>query len=168
LVTGLFVNLVVEDFGGVMTEVERIRDQLRRAYEGDAWCGSSLREALSGVTAERAARRPVRDAHTIWELVLHVAAWNGAVRRRLEGEPVREPAEGDFPPVTDASEAAWAGALETLAESHRRLQGAIARLDDSRLEEPVVEGMSSAYVTLHGVVQHGLYHAAQISLLKKA
>jgi hypothetical protein len=28
--------------------------------------------------------------------------------------------------------------------------------------------MSSTYVTLHGVVQHSLYHAGQIALLKKA
>ena len=34
-----------------MTEIERILDQLKRAYEGDAWHGPSVREALAGVTA---------------------------------------------------------------------------------------------------------------------
>jgi uncharacterized damage-inducible protein DinB len=28
--------------------------------------------------------------------------------------------------------------------------------------------MSTGYVTLHGVIQHDLYHAGQIAMLKKA
>jgi hypothetical protein len=35
------------------------------------------------------------------------------------------------------------------------------------LNEPVYEGKSSVYVTLHGVIQHDLYHAGQIAMLKK-
>ena len=37
-----------------MTEIERILDQLKRAYEGNAWYGPSLREVLAGITAEQA------------------------------------------------------------------------------------------------------------------
>lgn len=34
--------------------------------------------------------------------------------------------------------------------------------------ERVTGGGVSAYVTLHGIIQHNVYHAGQISLLKKA
>lgn len=84
-----------------MTEIERVVDQMRRAFHRDAWCGSSLREALDGVAFDRAAARPLKNAHSIWEVVLHVAAWKGAVRQRLAGEPVRVPEEGDWPPVAE-------------------------------------------------------------------
>ncbi len=151
-----------------MTEIERITDQLRRAFEGDAWCGSALREVLADVTAESAARRMLANAHSVWEIVLHVAAWKDAVRRRLAGERVVTPAEGDFPSVVETDETAWRNAIEMLETRHTELREAVARLDDARLEEPIVEGMSSLYVTLHGAVQHDLYHAAQIALLKKA
>ena len=40
-----------------MTEVERIVDQMRRAFEGGAWCGSALREVLADVTPAEAASR---------------------------------------------------------------------------------------------------------------
>jgi hypothetical protein len=33
---------------------------------------------------------------------------------------------------------------------------------------PIVPGFSSLYVTLHGLVQHNLYHAGQIVVLDKA
>ena len=150
-----------------MTEIERITDQLRRAFEGEAWCGSALREVLADVTAESAARRMLANAHSVWEIVLHVAAWKDAVRRRLAGERVVTPAEGDFPSVVETDATAWRNAIEMLETRHTELREAVARLDDAWLEEPIVEGMSSLYVTLHGAVQHDLYHAAQIALLKK-
>ena len=70
--------------------------------------------------------------------------------------------------MTDASEAAWQGAIETLKENHRKLFEAMAQVEETRLDAPVVEGMSSAYVHMHGAVQHDLYNAGQIALLKKA
>ncbi|HEX2187657.1 MAG TPA: DinB family protein [Longimicrobiaceae bacterium] len=151
-----------------MTETARIVDQLRRAHDGPAWHGPSLREALDGVTAEQAAARPVPGAHTIREIVLHLAAWEDALRRRLEGERTDEPAEGDWPAAAGEGEAGWAELLGTLGERQRRLRDAAARLDDAQLDAAPYEGTFTRYVTLHGEVQHTLYHAGQIVLLRKA
>jgi uncharacterized damage-inducible protein DinB len=150
-----------------MNEIQRIEDQLKRALEGKAWHGPSLRELLADVTAEQAAARPLANAHSIWEIVLHIAAWEEAVRRRLEGEPVDLFGEEDWPPVTNTSEAAWKNTLAKLENNHRELRKAIARLSDSRLEEAIAGEKYSVYVTLHGVIQHDLYHAGQIAVLKK-
>ena len=152
------------------SEAARIADQLRRAFDGDAWHGDSLFEILEGVTAAQAAARPVAHAHTIWELVLHIAAWDGAVLRRLGGAAVELSDAENFPPVTDASEAAWRKALAHVRRVHEELVSAVAVLPDSRLGE-MVPGKKGAHYTfyymLHGVVQHELYHAGQIALLKK-
>src|SRR5580700_4091961 len=90
-----------------MSEAHRIADQLRRAFDGDAWHGDSVFEILNGVTATRAAARPIAGAHSIWELVLHIAAWDGAVLRRLGGTAIELRDEQNFPPVKDTNEAAW-------------------------------------------------------------
>ena len=150
-----------------MTEVERLIDQMRRSFYGKAWCGSALREVLADVTAEEAVSKPIPDALSIWEMVLHLAAWKGAVRQRLAGERVKLPVDGDFPPVVDMSEDAWSSTLESLERRHRELMSAVASLPASRLDEPIVEGMATVYVTLHGSVQHDLYHGSQMALLKK-
>ncbi len=210
-----------------MKETEQIADQLRRAMQGEAWSGPSLREALAGVTAEQAAARPIVGAHSIWELVLHIAAWEAIALRRLRGETVKDiPAEVDWPPVGDTSEAArqrapsdetvkdvraevdwppvsetretawqstlgretvkdarsevswppvgetkeatWQRALAALEDGNRKLRDAIAQMPDERLRERVPGKEHSFYGELHGVVQHDLYHAGQIILLKKA
>ena len=151
-----------------MTEIQRIADQLRRAYEGEAWHGPSLRELLSSVTAAQAARRPLPGAHTIWELVLHIAAWESIVRRRLGGEAVEATPEQDWPPVRDTSDAAWKKTLEELARSHLALRESVAALSDDQLRQKVAGQNYSIYGMLHGLIQHDLYHAGQIALLKKA
>jgi uncharacterized damage-inducible protein DinB len=154
-----------------MSEAARIADQLRRAFTGDAWHGDGLFEILDGVTAAQASARPVKHAHSIWELVLHIAAWDSAVLRRMRGEAVELSADQNFPPVRDASEAAWRKALERVRHAHEELLAATAAFPDARLEERV-PGKQGAHYTyyymLHGVVQHELYHAGQIALLKKS
>jgi uncharacterized damage-inducible protein DinB len=153
----------------MMTETHRINSQLKRAYEGQAWSGPSLRELLDGVTAEQAAAHPIPNAHSIWELVNHISAWEQIARRRLEGEAQLEiPDEVNFPPVIDASEAAWQSALQSLEASNRSLRESVKRIDDAKLQENAPEADYSIYAMLHGVIQHDLYHAGQIALLKKA
>lgn len=150
-----------------MNETERIEDQLKRAFEGQAWHGPSVREALDGVTAQQAAARPVADAHTIWELVHHIGAWADIVRRGIQGEKVQITEEVNFPPATETTDAAWQESLKRLEESQKRLRAVTRELQDARLGDVLVEGGSNVYVLLHGVVQHAIYHAGQIVLLKK-
>ncbi|HEY3103834.1 MAG TPA: DinB family protein [Pyrinomonadaceae bacterium] len=152
-----------------MTEIERILDQLKRAYEAGAWHGPSVREVLEGVTAQQAHARPLPNGHTIYELVRHIAVWEDAGRRRLKGDPadIAISSPEDWPPPNDTSEAAWEQAKAALDRGHQALVEAITRVSESRLDEPIVAGKSSVYVTLHGVIQHDLYHAGQMAILKK-
>jgi uncharacterized damage-inducible protein DinB len=152
-----------------VSEAIRIADQLARAYEGEAWHGDPLTKILDGVTAERAAARPVPGAHSIWELVLHITAWLDVARRRLAGEAVELTPAEDWraaPPAPD--ERAWRAALDALRAAERALHEAAAAADDARLDEITPGRRYTNYVLLHGVVQHTLYHAGQIALLKKA
>lgn len=151
-----------------MTEVERIADQLNRAFAGEAWHGPAVVEILEGITAQQAAARTLDGAHSIWEITLHIAAWERAVLRRLQGDRAELPTEEDWPAATEADEQTWERAKEALRHNHDELRSAISLLDESRLAQPIIEGMSSVYVTLHGIIQHSLYHAGQIALLKKA
>jgi uncharacterized damage-inducible protein DinB len=151
-----------------MTEIARIQDQLQRAYDGKAWHGPSLCALLADVTAAKAAAKPIPGAHSIWELVLHIIAWEDAVVRRLAGELViMLPEEQNFPAVVDTSEAAWKKTQEELAAAHQEMQQAIEKLSDEELNARVPGKQGSFYFNIHGAIQHNLYHAGQIALLKK-
>jgi len=151
-----------------MSEIERILDQLQRTYEGNAWHGPAVRELVKGVSARQAAAKSVPAAHSIWGIVLHMTAWQDVTRRRLGGEVVIDlPSELDWPPIQDQSESAWQQAIEHLTQSKQQLHRAISQLDDERLNDAVPGKDYSVYVMLHGVIQHNIYHAGQIALLKK-
>lgn len=148
-----------------MSEIERIVDQLQRSYRGNAWHGPSIREVLDGVDAEAASARPISNAHTIGELVVHVLAWEKEALARLAGK-----GRDDLPPEEDWPEgaAAWREMLEELDVVHERLSVAIAECSDGMLGSAVTgRPGTTVYVLLHGVIQHNLYHAGQIALLKK-
>jgi uncharacterized damage-inducible protein DinB len=152
-----------------MSEIERIKDQLRRAFEGEAWHGPSVREVLEGVTPEIAARRVIPEAHTIWEIVLHITAWESFVRRHLERETLKGfTGVEDWPEVHDTSPGAWRRAVDLLFQGHLALSQALSRFPESRLDETVPGKQFPFYILIHGAVQHDIYHAGQIALLKKA
>ena len=155
-----------------MSEIERIIDQFRRAFDGSAWHGPSLLPLISDVTAVQAAAHPVPGTHSIWELVVHIGAWESACKRRLGGDPAQLSDEEDWMSITDFSEQEWEQTKRKLIDTHEELLRAIAEVDERRLDKPIIEGASfqssTVYITLHGVVQHDLYHAGQIALLKKA
>ncbi len=151
-----------------MTESQRIAEQLKLAFEGPAWHGPAVMQILAGVTAEGAAQKPLRAAHSIWEIVLHIAVWEDVARRRTLGEKAEPTDEEDWPAVADPSEVAWKTALQALEAGHRRLRATVEALEEARLSQEVTGRGYSLYVMLHGVVQHDLYHAGQIAILKKA
>lgn len=151
------------------TEAERIVDQMERAFEGDAWHGSSMSEILATLTAKQAAAHPLPGAHSIWEIVLHTSVWQRTVRERLQGEPIAAlPDDEDWPEVDDSSDPAWAEAVRELRSEYELLREEASKWEDGNLGETTEGQRYSVYETLHGVIQHNLYHAGQIAILKKA
>ncbi len=164
-----------------MNDIEKIADRLRQVYDGDPWHGAPAAEVLQGITAAEAAARPVPNAHSIWEILLHMTGWTVEVRRRLEGGQPALPAGGDWPPVSEPTESiepaeeSWRAALTRFREAHERLLAALERFPEERLEEKVGQARDLPLGTgvtfdrtLQGILQHHVYHTGQIALLKKA
>jgi uncharacterized damage-inducible protein DinB len=159
--------MMAKDKTGKMSEAALIADQLRRAFEGEAWHGPGLLELLKDVDAARAAAKPLPNLHSIWELVMHIAAWDGAVIRRLGGEKLQLKGSENFPRVATPTEAAWRKAIRGAKRTHAELVKTVRSLTEKRLRERVPGKPYDFYHMLHGVAQHELYHAGQIAIFKK-
>lgn len=153
---------------GSPPEAALIADQLRRAFYGEAWHGPALIELLADVDACTAAARPLPNAHSIWELVLHIAAWDNAAMVRLDGKKCQPAGSENFPPVSKVTQAAWRKAVAAAKRTHDRLVNVVAGLPDSRLRDRVPGKRYDFSHMLNGIAQHELYHAGQIAILKKA
>jgi uncharacterized damage-inducible protein DinB len=152
----------------LIPESALLADQLRRAFQGDAWHGPALLELLEDVDAATAAAKPLPDVHSIWELALHIAAWDAAACRRLGGKKIQLTGVANFPVVPKPTNGAWRKAVAEVKGKHDRLVETVAALPETRLRERVPGKKYDFYHMLHGVAQHELYHAGQIAILKKA
>ncbi|MFY9823164.1 MAG: DinB family protein [Thermoanaerobaculia bacterium] len=160
-----------------MSDIPFLSEQLRKGYSDDPWHGPATTVALEGVTAAEAAAHPVPGAHSIWEIVLHLTAWQNEVRRRLGGSEPAVPEEGDWPEPGEASEMAWRRDRELLEASLTELLGVMSGLAEKDLEraggsvsdrDPALGTGVTHRAMVNGLVQHNAYHTGQIVLLRKA
>jgi uncharacterized damage-inducible protein DinB len=149
--------------------------QIRQTHAGDPWYGPARTTLLDGISALDAGRHPIPGGHSIWELVLHMTSWTNEVRRRMAGANPQAPVEGDWPDVTNESEAAWAEARATLDRAHQALTSEIAELSDTALvrrvgdqRDPALGSGVSVGGLLVGIAQHDAYHIGQLAVLRRA
>jgi len=151
-----------------MSEISTLQGILRSAARGPAWHGPSVADTLKDISPDQAASHPIENVHSIWELLLHMDAWQVFALRMCEGNPTPMlKGDADWPPVTDVSDAAWITAKEAFADHARQLNDCFGAWDDAKLREAIPGGEFPFKVLLHGVVHHNIYHAGQIALLKK-
>jgi uncharacterized damage-inducible protein DinB len=152
-----------------MNEIERVIEELSDVHDGNAWHGPSLTECLEGLSAEQAAARPIATAHSIWEIVNHIAGWENIWRRRFRGDPnASEPEEGDFPPVTEVNDEAWNATVTRLNSIHQELLKDIGALSVDQVDRNLPNRDYTHRFLLRGAVRHHVYHTGQIAILRKA
>jgi uncharacterized damage-inducible protein DinB len=155
--------------------IDPLLGDLRRIYEGNAWHGPAVLDAIQDVTFAQAASRPIPGAHSIYELTHHIAAWIGETASRLQGAAPGMPADDDFPDrAITVDDATWTDVRARLERRQAELLEAVTAFDAGRLDDPVDpknkknDGPVSYRALLTGIAQHSAYHAGQIVLLRKA
>jgi hypothetical protein len=153
-------------------EIRQLLSILDQAYDHHSWHGTSLRGSIRGVSLRRAAWRPGRGRHNIWELVVHAAYWKYIAGRRIAGTPRGAfPLEGSDwfrrPQKEGATERVWRADLAVLDDMHRLLCAAVSSLSPAGLYRAHGGSAESSFSLITGAAAHDLYHAGQIQLLKK-
>lgn len=142
---------------------------LDQAYHRQSWHGTNLHGALRGLSPARAARRPARGRHNIWEVTVHCAYWKYAVWRRLTGAKRGSFAlDGSnwFVRPVDTSPRAWRADLALLEAAHQQLRDAVVRLTPRDLARRAPGRRFTNADLVSGIAAHDLYHAGQIQLIK--
>ena len=154
----------------VQSEIGLLLKLIDEGYEKKTWHGPNLRGSIRGLTAQRAAWRPGRGRHNIWEIVIHAAYWKYAVRRRLLAEKRGSfPLKGSnwFTRPNQMTEQAWRDDIALLESTHRSMREAVASLKLSDLSK-IPQGSKVPNVAIiSGIAFHDVYHAGQIQLLKR-
>lgn len=153
-------------------EIKYAASSLKMVTEGPGWHGPAIQQVLKDVTAEEAREKPATGGACIWELLLHMRAWEQEAMKGMAGERVRMENishEEDWPPLTDSSDAAWDAFKAQVATEHRELREALKKLTPEHLEQNVDSDFKyPLYALIHGIIAHEAYHAGQIGLIKSS
>ena len=147
------------------SEIQNLVTLLKQSFEKGAWHGPAVMETLDGISEEQAFKR-LGNTHSIIELVAHMAAWKTYTMKKLKGDTLYKVTdEMNFPKLAN-----WEEALRQLRESQSQLLSALETFPSERLQEeiPGTTNHYTFYAIIHGIIQHDLYHAGQIMLIKKA
>jgi uncharacterized damage-inducible protein DinB len=140
--------------------------------EGGAWHGPSLMESLKGVEVGQAAARPIEGRHAIWEIVNHCTYWMESVDKALHGEVMASiPETEDWVGMGETAED-WTRDLTRMDQVYEKLQATISGFDgdlDAMVGAQFGENFFqfSNRKMLHGIADHNIYHAGQVSILKR-
>jgi Txe/YoeB family toxin of Txe-Axe toxin-antitoxin module len=158
-----------------MKRTEKSAHELILSVFEDPWHGASVKDILEGITFEQAFLRPIRSAHNIIELTLHISAWTEEILSRVNGNAPANPAAGDWPVPQFQTEEYWQVVKQNLFAKTNKLIITIKNFPEEKLDEfsgrerNVSLGTGFSYEGLIiGLVQHNAYHSGQISLIKKA
>jgi len=155
-----------------LNEIELIVDQLKQTFDGRAWHGPLLMQALETEDRAIARGRPIKARHTIWEIVNHCSYWMEAVAQTLKGETIPDIATiKDWPQMGESQED-WDKALERLQGSYKDLVKLIQDSSETSLTNKKsfsFQGQKFTFTNrkmLHGISDHNTYHAGQIAILR--
>ena len=157
-------------------ELTRISKLLEGSFKTQAWHGSSTMALLKDVTVEQALKHPIPNVHSIWEIVNHILVWEIEAKKILEGKTFLFLSQEEYwPAIDDTSEEAWKETVENLEKANHELSEAISKFDVSKLDDvmdisdvwPSPWDETSYYILIHGTIDHDIYHAGQIAILKK-
>jgi uncharacterized damage-inducible protein DinB len=145
-------------------EIQLIISLIQKSYEHDPWHGPSIKNILDGITEEQSFRH-LPNTHSICELVTHMTAWREFVSLKLRGDQdfiMND--ELNFPACNN-----WHEVLKDLEKSQKDLVALLKQFPETRLTEtvPSVTNQYTFYTLMHGLIHHDIYHAGQISLIKK-
>ena len=136
------------------------------------WHGApEVARVLVGVNSRIAVWRPYPGANAIRDLALHITYFENVVAKRLSGADLAvefDVAKRGWAVTCDAlDEGQWRAERRYMKATHERLAEAVECFDPGKLAQPISEKTEmTAMELIHGIVDHTLYHTAQLQMLK--
>lgn len=148
----------------------RLARELDKILTGEPWYGSPVISLIKSVDRDKVHDKS-RGPHSIADILLHMTAWTEETTARLKGKFASNPARGNWP---DPGEQSWPELVGLFVLANEHLKDTIVKMDEDMFAQEVNDGRypeiaeKGSYEELvRGIIQHHIYHSAQIALLNK-
>jgi hypothetical protein len=151
------------------TEILKLAEQVKEAYEGAPWFGKSATQLLLDTTVVEAYVQPAGQ-HSILELVWHMVNWKRFVINRLRWDDttsLQTFEEEDWRTLDHNDEHLWQQGLQLFHQTHNELVEVLQQQTDDLFNQPVAGRSYRYHALLHGILHHDVYHLGQIAYIQK-
>lgn len=148
----------------------KLAKELVETLSGQPWYGSPVITLLENVDPAKIHNKS-SGPHTIADILMHMIAWTEEAAERLKGKCASDPARGDWP---DPESRSFKELKGLFISANEHLKDTIVRMgeemfgqqvNDDRYPEITEKGTNEELI--QGIIQHHIYHSAQIALLNK-
>ena len=150
-------------------EVQSIRRNLQNVLDGNPWFGRPIYSILHEIHPVMVYTKPGGHSHSLIELLYHIITWAEFTVKRIQKDTESDMQtfeEMDWR-LIDPHIHTWANALEEFKRNHDRIIELLQDKDDDFLKEKVDYRDYNFRFLLNGLIQHDIYHFAQIAYVKK-
>jgi uncharacterized damage-inducible protein DinB len=149
--------------------IQKLVRSQEEILRGENWLGNDFRQLIDGLTEEQAFAKPLPELHSTAELISHLRAWRRAGLQRFRGETPSlriESPENWKNNETLRREGGWQTLKDTFYREAAEMAELLNEKDDSFLEQTLPDGHTFRQIA-EGLIQHDIYHMAQIAVTLK-
>ncbi len=154
-------------------KIQNLIDQLNAIQTGKNWIGSSYKTKLSSIDESFVFTRPLKDLHSIAELISHMTLWRKeAILKVKTGSGSKtDDCEENWLGNEVLKEKGWQSIKSEYDNSLKELIQLLRSKDDSFLDQLYYDtdfkGDYEYSFVLNGMLHHDLYHLGQIGIIIK-
>lgn len=152
------------------TQVNSIITSLEETLHGDPWYGKSVYAILEGINPSVTNVATAQHPHTALDLIYHMLTWSSFTLDRINGEKINDMQKFDSLDwrEIDPQIHGWEEAVTGFKDANTKIIEALQARPDAWLKEKVDYREYDFHTLLTGIIQHHIYHAAQINFIGKA
>lgn len=150
-------------------EIQSIIRRIENVNSGQPWFGRSVYILLEEVDPKKVYEKPNSSEHSLIELLYHMNVWAAFALKRLEKDEEHDMSYFealDWRKI-DPKKHNWKKGLAEFKAIHKKIIAVLKKKDDVFLKEIVDFRKYNYRFLLNGMIEHNIYHAGQISYLKK-
>jgi len=130
-------------------------------FSGNASYGDPAVKILEGIDSELSLKKADKKIHNTAELLAHIIGWEDVYLKRFEGDgkaTIDQNLSFDWKRIDKNEKTVWRSLVSEFEKNHERL---IASLEQENRDAQMKEKL------LNDIMEHDIYHLAQVSLIKK-
>lgn len=152
-----------------MNTYDHIQEQLTSLLDGDVWFGENLIDSIGTLTTEQVLHRMNGSSKNICEIIYHLTAWNKYALSKLDSDQdfdIKLDSEDDWKTIDQLNDQAWQKMKKAFFQGYQEILEHYEGMERGILEETVPGRGYDFRFLMQGIVQHNIYHLAQINQIK--